>query len=333
MLEIPSRRRTFLKRSSTAAVGLVGFSTHRADALVPDPTISAVTDPIEAESNNDDFVTCGPDDCGLQGQQTWFNHRGTVEYYGVAARPQPTGTDKWGHVLRIGGRGETVTAYNGDDPKTDGDYFPYLTGHGVDFPFSDDGTLITGPIEEHHDGKLGAAPAEDNRMLDTTERAENLFQVLLGQTPGLGGLSTLNTVVNNLIVSEGAGSDDFGWMLDSISGIDYEHTSVTDHFVEFEALSVPGDDVQLQADTKSYLTFKVEAESPIGLRAHADLVTPDDEVPTSTQEALDYGYDAKLHPDVTGKYDQGEVTASDVDVRDVIAPPPGGDGVDLVTLP
>lgn len=334
-------RRKFLEGVS-AAVGVVGFNIHSARAKAPDGSITATSDPQETKTNNDGFTMCGPDQCGsYQGDEhTWFNHRGTIEYWGIAPRPEPTGTDKWGHIFRISGRGETVSAYGGDDPKESGEYNPYLTGHGIDFHDWNSNTTLWDPGVSQHQGKLGASPAEDNRMMDSTERAENILQVLLEQTPGLGTVSDLGTIVNNLVVSSGSGNDTFGWSLDSISGIDYEHTSTTDHFIEFEARAEPGDNVEGQVDTKSYLTYKVEAESPLGQRGFATLETTDDPVPENTQEALDYGYDIKLNPSATDKYqDQmetsGEVKVSDVDVQDIIAPP-GGSGsysIDFVNLP
>lgn len=249
----------------------------------------------------------------------------------MTPRPEPTGTDKWGHILRIGGRGESVQY---SDNKEDGGYFGYLIGHGINIHNWTNNTDIWQPNETQQQGKLGATPAEENRAMDSTERAENLFNALLGLTPGLGEVSTAATIANNLTVDANAGSDTFEWTLDSISGIDYEKTSVTNHFVEFEARAEPGELVEGRVDTKSYLSYELEANSPVGLKGYATLQTTSDPVPTSTTEALEYGYDIALRPGAEQKYDisSGEISPDNIDVQDVIVPPGSGTGIDLVTF-
>lgn len=277
---------------------------------------------------------CGPDHCGFPVyQQTWFNHRGGMEYYGMAAR-QTTGTDRWGHIFRVGGRGESIGATMNNDPTEGGDYSPHLAGHGIDFRDWNSATNLWTPDEQYNHDKLGASPAEENNHMDDTERAENIFQFFLSQTPGVGTAADAHSFVSNLYVEEGAGADTFGWQLDSMGGITYENSSTTDHFIEFEARAVPGDYVEGTVDTKTYLDYTIAGESPLGCTGFVSVETVDDPVPTSTQEAVDMGLDVKVRKEAIERpsLHETEFKASNVDVQDIIVPPgSGGSAFTLVT--
>ncbi|WP_135663909.1 hypothetical protein [Halorhabdus rudnickae] len=324
-------RRSFIKTGSVA-LSTIGLGHSVAATSLPKVSLNADTDPDQQKTENSEFTTCSPDYCAY-GQSVWINHRGTFEYYGMTPRPSPTGTDKWGHIFRITGRGESV-AYSSGQSKEDGDYYPYLTGHGINFHDWSSGTSRWVPGEEQNDGKIAASPAE-GEDLSQQDRAESAFETLLSETPGLGTIQTLNSLLDDLSIDRGA-KDDFHWELDSLGAIDYEHTPATDHFIEFEARAKPGALVDIEVDTKTYLTYKLEAESPVGLRGSALIQTKDDPVPSSTAEAIDYGFDFKPSPKVANKYDTSNreylISADEIDVEDIIIKPPEFQVLDLVEL-
>lgn len=323
-------RRSFLK-TGTVALGTAGLGLPVAATADPDVRIMDAEEPVERETNNDDYT--GVDPKHPRYRSLWVNHRGTFEYYGMAPRPSNTGPDKWGHIFRISGRGESVL-FEGD--KENGGYYPYLSGHGIDINDISDNAKIWKPGEENDKGKLGASPANGGE-LDTLGRAKATFKALLSETPGVGSLQTLNSLISDLEVDEGAGSDTYGWSLDSIGVIDHQTAPVTDHFVELEVRASPDEFVSMKIDTKTYLSHVLEAESPVGLRGYALLDTPKESVPSDYREAVDYGYDIKLRPSASEKYDtsNGMVLESTdtIDVQDIIVPPGSGTGIDLVALP
>jgi hypothetical protein len=283
-------RREAMQRVVAAGFSISGLSVMGnavADSDTPVGTLADTTPEWEG-SEVDDFTVCGPQRCAY-GEHTYIAHTMTVQYYGTVPREDPTTDEfKYGHVYRVAGKGESG-AYNTtqDETKEDAGDSPHLTGHAINI--KNFGEEVWTPDTDQNQGKLGAQPAEQNNSMDKTERAENIFDVLLGAAPGIGTVKDAHEITNNLWVDDSSSANrDFEWNLDSFSGINYEVTSETNHHVEFEVRVDPGVDIDGDAVSISFLGDNLSSESPTGVLYNLQASTPD-EATSSLQEAQDAG--------------------------------------------
>lgn len=280
------------RRKVLKALGVGGLSIAGPVGL-SQAVSTAQAAPVWQDSSEDAFTTPGPEKAYL-GRHTYVSHTSTVQYYGVAERSNPsTGEFYYGHVYRVAGRGQSGI-YNTEDGETKedaGDY-PRLTGHAINIKNFNKGVWTPSKKEAQNNGKLGAHPAENNTPMDSTERAENIFSVLLGAVPAIGSVVDAYTIAHNLSVDKSSSNRTLEWSLDSIAGINYETTSVTNHHLEFEIRAKPGNDINGDVVSITTLGDKLEAKSPKGTLWNLSASTPDQKV-SSLAEAESQGLDVE----------------------------------------
>ena len=240
---------------------------------------SVASGPVRDNNAEDSFTMRGPENA-LAGQHTYLSHTSRLEYWGTVPRPLKTETDKWGHIFRIGGRGQTGTFYQNwweNETKEDAGEYPYLSGHAINVKNFHSDVKLPSQKEAQDGGDLGANPAAQNRPMDNTERAENLFKGLLGLAPAIGEVQTATTIARNLYADKrSAGNRTFSWHLDSIYGYSYETTANTNHQLQFEIWAEPGETIEGDIVSISFPGGKLSGMGPQGVLWNTRCRTPDE---------------------------------------------------------